>query len=113
VDTTAISVTTKAGGPNPAPKYFHVTNPSCEGMYCLPTPMSASSDSNWLTVAPQNATVGSTDVTLSVTATAGPLATGTYTGHINVNALKYCSTPAPAVVTVTLTVTANSQLLMN
>jgi len=54
--------------------------------------------------------VGSTDVTLTVTATAGTLTAGTYTGHINVNALKYCSTPTPAAVGVTLTLEANSPL---
>lgn len=108
IDASTISFSATAGGSDPASKYFHVTNPSCPGMYCLPTPMSASSDSDWLTVSPQQATVGSSDVTVTVSAAVGALAAGTYTGHINVNVLKYCSSPVPTAITVTFTVAADS-----
>jgi hypothetical protein len=102
LDTSSISVNATAGGADPAPKTFHVSNPSCEGMYCLPTQFTASSDSPWLTVGPQQGTVGADDVTLTVSVTVGNLAAGT--GHVSVAAASDCSTPA--LVPVTLTIAA-------
>jgi hypothetical protein len=106
LDTSSISVNATAGGADPAPKTFHVSNPSCEGMYCLPTQFTASSDSPWLTVGPQQGTVGANDVTLTVSVTVGNLAAGTYTGHVSVAAASDCSTPA--LVPVTLTIAASA-----
>lgn len=110
LDTSSISVNATAGGTDPAPKTFHVSNPSCEGMYCLPTPFTASSDSPWLTVGPQQGTVGANDVTLTVSVTVGNLAAGTYTGHVTVAAPSDCSTPALVPVTLTISAPAAASL---
>lgn len=95
VTPTALSFSSAAGGPNPAPQTLAVTNAGLGTLNWTTTSSSA-----WLSVVPAS---GTGSATLTVTALTGSLVPGTYNGTITVTAPG--ATNSPATIAVTFTVT--------
>jgi hypothetical protein len=85
----------RLGTPNPPAQSVGVLDTGTAGFS-----FTASSDSAWLTVTP---TSGSDGDSLHISVAVGTLASGSYTGHITVNAIAFGS---PGTVTVTFVISS-------